>query len=293
LPQEIAESATCEQGYVRVLPREPERALMAAMKSPKVAEASAILRSLLEQHPDYMEALQRQGRLLNDLRDHHAALECLERARELRPDSARIRGEMGRAHFLLEERQRARQYLEEAIALNPHYLPAWQYLLRLLAISGAADGPDWAQRAVALFPGCYAIALQSAEVYPLAQAPGIFRRILETHAAPLPAQPRLFALPAFGKTIVAVARAAPRAPEVLDLLRRACEIFPESSHLAGEFGAALYRAGLIEESYAQQAKALQQRRRAALIRSETGADDASPLLWQLAEHIRQAAANAG
>jgi len=54
---------------------------------------------VIKQHPKYLVALQQQGRLLNDRREHRAALELLERARTIRPDSARTWAEIGRALY--------------------------------------------------------------------------------------------------------------------------------------------------------------------------------------------------
>ena len=54
---------------------------------------------MIEERPRYLAARQHLGRLLNDLRDHRAARDCLERARELGPASARTLCETGRACF--------------------------------------------------------------------------------------------------------------------------------------------------------------------------------------------------
>ena len=125
---------------------------MEALTKPTPAEALAHLGRLLERYPHDLAALQTQGRLLNDRRDHVAALDALERARALAPHSARTLVEIARAWFRLDEAGRARALLEEAIRVSPRFLPAWLSLLRLLGFTRSPDGPAWAERAESLFP---------------------------------------------------------------------------------------------------------------------------------------------
>ena len=60
--------------------------------------------------------------------------------------------EIGRAWFRLNDLPRARSVLEDTIRQNERYLPAWQYLLRLLAMTKPPDGPRWAEAALERFP---------------------------------------------------------------------------------------------------------------------------------------------
>lgn len=75
LPDEIGRSATADGRYLQLRPQEPEQALMAAVKRPRPSEATSRLAELLQRHPDYLMGLQTQGKLLNDERDHRAALQ--------------------------------------------------------------------------------------------------------------------------------------------------------------------------------------------------------------------------
>ena len=83
-----------------------------------------------------------------------------------------------------------------------------------------------------------------------------------------------------------VTTAAPAGTNVLPLLSRACQFFPESARLAAEHGSALHRAGRAKESYAEHARALSLHRQSNITRDEFKQGEAPPLIWQLAEHIR-------
>ena len=285
LPPEIAGAVLRDQGYLQLPLGEPERALRDALRNPKAPEASAMIAPLLEKHPRYVAALQHQGKLLNDQRQHRAALATLERARQLRPDSAKTFAEIGRAHFRLGEDPQARAAMEQAIRLNPRHLPAWQYLLRMLAVNKSPDGPDFARRAIELFPGCYPLALLGLTTYPPAQAPAVLLELLERYAPTITTIEKAMALTAFRQAVLEVLAAATSLEAVLPLLSRACAIFPESARLAAEHGAALRRAGRIDESCVEQARALTLHRQAVVNREEFKPGEAPPLIWQLAAHI--------
>jgi tetratricopeptide (TPR) repeat protein len=107
LPAEIAVHGVRDAGYVRLPPQEPERAVRDALNLSAPAQASAAFTQVLEQNPRYFAALQHQGRLLNDLRQHRAALELLERAREIQPENARTLSEIGRAWYRLDNDAKA------------------------------------------------------------------------------------------------------------------------------------------------------------------------------------------
>jgi tetratricopeptide (TPR) repeat protein len=271
--------------YFRLPPQQPERTLMDALAKNNPADATAILARLVEAHPRYLAALQSQGRLLNDRREHRAALAYLERARELAPYGARTWSEIGRALYRLDDEPRARAALEEAIRVNPRYLPGWQYLLRMLMLSKSPDGPRMAERASEIFRSCYPLCLQAAEIYPPAQAVGVLTRLLDRTLPTLTTAERPLALAAFRPVILKTVQAVPLGPEVLELLRRACAAFPESARLANEFGALLYRAGQVDEACQQHARALALRRQAVTYKDEFSLEDAAPWSWQLAEHV--------
>ena len=285
LPPEIAGAVLREQGYLQLPLGEPERTLRDVIRNPKAPEASAAIGGLLEKHPRYVAALQHQGKLFNDQRQHRPALATLERVRQLRPDSAKTFAEIGRAHFRLGEDAQARAAMEQAVRMNPRHLPAWQYLLRMLAVNKSPDGPEFARRAMGLFPGCYPLALLGLPTYPPAQAPGVLLALLERYAPTITIIEKTMALSLFRQAILEILAASPPPEAIVPLLARACGVFPESSRLAAEHGNALRRAGRPDEACAEHARALTLHRQAMTYRDEFKQVEAPPLIWQLAEHI--------
>src|SRR5262249_55970514 len=156
-----------------------EDALAAAQGATASRESVATLTRVIEEHPRYLAALQRLGQMLNDLRDHTAALSCLEKARALNPASARTLCEIRRAYYLLRKDAEARQALEKALEINPYFPTAWQYMLRMLQVVGAADGRQWAERARRANPANFALALLGVKLYPAKEAVGVLRELLD------------------------------------------------------------------------------------------------------------------
>jgi tetratricopeptide (TPR) repeat protein len=112
--------------YTDVLARQPDewelrygRALM-AVQLDRLTEAEQDLRLLLDQRPDSAQALNALGYTLVDRTDRHQeGFELIERAYKLRPDDAAIVDSLGWAHYRLGRAAEARDYLEQAYALNP------------------------------------------------------------------------------------------------------------------------------------------------------------------------------
>jgi tetratricopeptide (TPR) repeat protein len=288
LPAEIAAHAVRDGGYLRLPPQEPERGLRDVMSTSAPAQASPALARLLEQSPQYLSALQHQGRLLNDLRQHRQALEVLERSRAIQPQSARTLAEIGRAWYRLNDDARALAALDHAITFNPHYLPAWQYLLRMLSVNQDADGPRRAEEAAKIFPTCYPVALLSVAAYPRERAPSIILEVLDRFGSSLDSNSRPAALSAFREAVLATVKAIPDSPELLPLLARASELFPESPRLVAAYGAALIAAGRDREGWEQHRRALALFRGATVAQDEFQNERTTPLPWELASHILKA-----
>ena len=223
--------------------QQPERTLMGIVGKPTAASTPGALSYVVDENPNYLVAFQHLGRVLNDQRDHRRAMTVLERALALLPDDPHTLTEMGRTWFLLEDRARARESFEKALRINPHYLPAWQYFLRMLGWTPGGDGPAWARRAEETFPACYPIALVGLRAYPPEQTASVLRRLLDRHVPTLRADERPIALAVFRPEILRAARNRPGDEEVLSLLRRACELFPESPLLAGNSGCCFIERG--------------------------------------------------
>jgi tetratricopeptide (TPR) repeat protein len=284
----VGSVADARDGYHELRPEEPERTLMSALGDSNKADAARRLDELLAREPSYLVALQHQGRIYNDLHDNRRALEALHRAREAAPGNPRTENEIGRAWFGLDDALRAREAIEETLRIEPRYLPAWQYLLRLLSIRRASDGPTRARQARELFPSCYSIALLAAAIEPDAAAAAMALRCAVTALSTqvVPAQ-RSTVLAALRQSIAAIIKQSPTEAELVPLLRTAWEVFPESAWLAGEFGAVLYRCGEFDAAFEMQARAFDIRRRAQLYREEFPVADDPAWAWQFADHLHR------
>ena len=181
----------------------------------------------------------------------------------------------------------ARQALEQAIDVDPNYLPAWQYMLRLLALNNAVDGPDWGRRAEEQFPTCYPLTLLAAQLYSPSESLLAIHRVVDRFESTLVPREKNTALRAIRQALATVIQLTPNPPELIPLLRRAYEIFPESAWLANELGAALYRSGEYCEAYNYQSLAMRMRQQSMTYREEFPTQDASPWPWQFADHIER------
>ena len=272
-------------GYHQVRPEEPEHALRVALHAPTPGEAISRLDPLVAAFPQYYTAQLHHGILLNNLRRYPDAISRLTRAAELEPHRARAQAEIGRAWFHLNDHANARRAMELAVHNNPYHLPAWQYLLRMLAATKSVDASEWARRAVEVFPNCRSIALLAAATVPAETLLDELANLLDRFAPEPSDIQRPSALAEFRRAIRAAISTTPFGPRVLTLLEKACKTFPESKLLAGDFGSALIPTGRIDEGYSQHARALQLDRAAAVDRDDS-APDGPPIAWQLAEHIR-------
>ncbi|MEI8017437.1 MAG: hypothetical protein WCH39_04505 [Schlesneria sp.] len=288
LPKYVQEAATArEENYWQLRPGEPERLYLANTQLADKHIAIKRLTQQLQSEPDYVAALTRQGQFLNDVREHQQAFEVLERARFLAPKSPRVLSEIGRTWFCSNDVMKGRQALEQAIEADPNHLPAWQYLLRLLALSKATDSTDWGRRAEERFPTCYPLTLLAAQLYPSGESLMAMNRVVDQFESTLVPREHDTALRSIRQTLANVIQSMPNRPELIPLLRRAFGIFPESAWLANELGSALNRSGMFTDAYQFHAEALRLRRQAISYHEEFPAQEASPWSWQFADHIRR------
>jgi tetratricopeptide (TPR) repeat protein len=293
ISEELLSSAVREDRYLQLRRQQPEETLLKATSGTTSRESVQLLQKLVEEHPNYLNALQHLGRMLNDLREHRAALPVLERARALNPKSARTLCEIGRAQYNLREDAKARETLESALNMNPYYQVGWQYLIRMGTIIPSGDGPQWAERAHELHPSNFALALLGVKVYPPAQGVNVLRKLLDCYAPTFMAEELPAAAAAFSETIRDVAGPLLGTPTVLELLQRGCEVFPQSSLMAYLLGRALYQIGRHSESNEQYARAMELRRAALTYRHEFPKEDGTFHFWQFAEHIRSVLSETG
>jgi tetratricopeptide (TPR) repeat protein len=290
LPAEAVAAAVRNDRYLQLRPQQPEQALQAAMQGPTNRDKCQTLMRLVEQSPNYLAALQQLGKQLNDLRDQRSALVWLERALALNPHSARTLCEIGRAYFVLGDSARGRQFLEKALAINPYYQLGWQYLLRLLSLGRSPDGPRVADRARELHPGNFLLALTGVPAYPPAAGVAVLHRLLDSYAPTFSPEEMPGAAVVFGQAIQDVAGPLLPGEAALALVRRACEIFPDSARLANLLGRGLHLAGKHAESNEHFARALDIRRMATGYAAEFPKESAMLPFWQFAEGIRKAEA---
>ena len=280
VPPVVANEAQAEGNYLRLTASEPEQMLKTALRTPDPAEAGRLLAGLVDRYPQYVPAVQYHGVLLNNQRQFAAALANLEAARQRGVEGARLWSEIGRAWFHLGEHAKAREAMEQAVRLNRHHLPAWQYLLRMLAATKSPDGPAAAQKAQALFPESLAIALLAVPMLPPKPAFELLLGVMDQIIPGVMEVERPTFLAALRNAVLNVVRQRSESREALSLLKRASECFPASARLAAEYGALLFRHGRADEALAEYARALGLHRHAALFREEFPAEVA-PLEWQL------------
>ena len=293
LPEFIQVAVTArEENYWQMRPGEPERLFLANTQLADKHIAIKRLTQQLDVEPNYVAALARLGQLLNDVREHQQAFAVLERARHLAPKSPRVLSEIGRTWFCSNDVIQARLALEQALEADSNHLPAWQYLLRLLALIKAADGPQWGRRAEERFPICYPITLLAAQLYPPSESLKAIHRVIDRFDSTLVPRERETALRAIRQVLTTSFLSTANQPELIPLLRRACEIFPESAWLANELGSALSRSGEFRESYFYHSLAMQMRQKATTYREEFPTQEANPWPWQFADHIQQHAPRA-
>jgi tetratricopeptide (TPR) repeat protein len=289
LSPEIVASSESDGAYFRLRPQAAEKRLLGALRSAASRDAVQDLSELVEEHPNYLAALQHLGRLLNDLGEHRRALHYLERAHRINPGSARTLCEIGRARFAVESPTSARATLDAALKVNPLYYPGWHYLFRLLALQKSPDGPRWLELARRRFPGDFALALAGVPLEGPGRGVLLLCELLEKHAPGLTPEERPAAAATFSRAILDLLRTAKLSPAVLDLLRRGCELFPDSVALATALGQALHGSGQEEESQLHYARALRIARTAALFQQEGLREDGNRFYWQFGEHFRRTA----
>lgn len=272
--------------YFQLRPGAVEKPLLDALKM-KLPEAVQALVHLVKEQPQYLPALYHLGRLLNDGRDHTSARRYLEQARTLKPRSARVLSELGRAHFCLNDIAGARRYLEAALEINPRYYPGWQYLLRLLGLHPAADGPRWAERARQLFPTAYPLAVLGAGASAAEERVSLLADLLSQYDLTLTLEEMAEAADTFGQALCALPASTLTSPAGEALVRRACEVFPHSARLATLFSQVLREVGKEDAALFQLLRAAKLHRAASIYRREFPRDDGTVHLWQFAEHIRK------
>jgi len=119
----------------------------------RVAEAEALYRQILADHPDLAEAHNALGIALKQMDRNAEALPCFRRALEAKPDYAAAQSNLGAAYQDLGNMADAIACYRAAMALDEESASAWHNLGSALLITGEMDeAAAMFERAVALRP---------------------------------------------------------------------------------------------------------------------------------------------
>jgi tetratricopeptide (TPR) repeat protein len=283
----LADAGEQQDGYFQLRAGAPEKQCLEAATKATVQERVESLKQLTQQQPDYAFAWLKLGECLNGLRQPGDAIKALDKALELMPYSSSAKIEIARSTFLSDDRGKAVDLLQQACQLEELFLPAWKYLLRLLAIQKASDGIDWCQKADATFPSCYPLALIGLDHYSPQEKPGALLAILTRVGSTFSIMEHPHARDLLSKAILEIA-AIPLGDQssVIALLRKAHSMFPESIQIAAELGNLLYATGEGVEARNFFDYACSQQLAADLCK-QAGQTQEIPYRWQFSRHIRQ------
>ncbi len=119
---------------------------VALFRAGRMAECEAALAPLVAAHPAAVEALELLGATQGAQGRAADALATFERACALKPGSHTLRHSVAQALFHLRRLPEARAQLEQALALEADYAPAWNLLGSVHAALGDARGAERAYR---------------------------------------------------------------------------------------------------------------------------------------------------
>ena len=283
----LADAGEKQDGYFQLRAGAPEKQCLEAATKATVQERVESLKKLTQQQPTYAFAWLNLGECLNGLRQPGDALKALEKALELMPYSSSAKIEIARSHFLSEDRGKAVDLLQQVCFSEEFFLPAWKYLLRLLAIQKAADGLEWYKKGDATFPSCYPLALIGLDNYSPQEKPGALLDILARVGSTFSIMEHPHARDLLSKAIFEIAALPLRDKSaVIALLHEAHSLFPESTQIAAELGNLLYATGKGVEARRYFDYAYSQKLAADLCKQE-GQTMGMPYQWQFSRHIRQ------
>ncbi|KMO42289.1 hypothetical protein VQ03_11130 [Methylobacterium tarhaniae] len=252
----------------------PDEAALAG--GPLSEEDRAGLDRLLAAEPGHRMAARARARSGLARREIAPALEILRRALACDPSDTALGAELGRALFLDGDVAASRRCLETVIAAEPAVITAWQYRLRVAAVTGEPDGAGLAARAVASLPENAVIALLAAALLPEGRMAALEQAV--DRFGPVLHGPEREGFAASLVQVVTESRQESEA-ERCALLGRACAAFPESAALARLHGRSLRRTGAEREGWAEEARA------ASLPQGHSEALGGTALTDRLALHI--------
>ena len=287
LSRELLAAAQRQGRYLRMVSGPRELPLIQARSAPASPQEVASLERLVREEPGFLQAAQTLGQQYNDLKQWRAAIDCLERARNLFAESARTQAELARARYLLGEDDQARTLLQAAVLANPCLALSWQYLLRFLRFKPTPDAARWDELCRRHHPENYGLALLGTHLYPRPASLDRLREVILDHRPRLLPDELPAATAVFSEAIREHLRPLEPSPAARALLETACTAFPDSASLANLHGLCLRAAGEHATAYAELSRALHLRRIAELHRLEHPRDDGTFHYGQFAEHIQR------
>jgi tetratricopeptide (TPR) repeat protein len=276
-----------QAGYFQLRAGNVEKQFLGVAAKKSANEQLESLKNLTQQQPAYAFGWLKLGECLNGLRQPGDAIKALEKTLELIPHSSRAKIEIARSYFLLGDRDQAVALLKQICLFETSFLPAWKYLLRLLAIQKAVDGVDWCKKADAGFPNCYSLSLIGLDNHSQEEKPVALLEILSRVGSTLSIMEHPYARDVLSRAVFGiVALPLQDKSAVIALLQKSHAIFPESTRIVAELGKVLYTAGRGEEAQKYFAFACSQKIASDLCQQEYPTKEI-PYLWQFSQFIRQ------
>jgi tetratricopeptide (TPR) repeat protein/ADP-heptose:LPS heptosyltransferase len=231
----------------------------------RMAEAEAILRKVVADEPQRVEALELLGAALSTQGRMDEALPWFDRALALRPTSPSVRHNRAQALFALGRPEEARDELQQAVALKPDLHPAWNLLGGVLAVLRDSAGAERAyRRALTLRPDHaethYNLGLHFQENARLEEAIACYRKALALK-------------PAFASAHNNLANALKvkgRGEDALAHYAEAVRLDPQLADAFSNFGTALREAGRVDEAIPLLERARALKPRSAKVQSNLG-----------------------
>ena len=275
-----------QAGYFQLRAGNVEKQFLGVAAKKSANEQLESLKNLTRQQPAYAFGWLRLGECLNGLRQPSDAMQALEKTLELIPYSGRAQIEIARSYFLLGDRDQAVALLKQVCLVETSFLPAWKYLLRLLAIQKAVDGVDWCKKADAGFPNCYSLSLIGLDNYSQEEKPVTLLEILSRVGSTFSIMEYPYAREELSRAVFGiVALPLQNKSAVIALLQKSQAIFPESTRIVAELGKVLEATGNGVEAQKYFDVACSRKLAADLCQQEYPTKEI-PYQWQFSQFIR-------
>jgi len=276
-----------QAGYFQLRAGNVEKQLLGVAAKKSANEQLESLKNLTQQQPAYAFGWLKLGECLNGLRQPGDAMKALEKTLELIPYSGRAKIEIARSYFLLGDRDQAVVLLKQVCLVETSFLPAWKYLLRLLAIQKAVDGVEWCKKADAGFPNCYSLSLIGLDNYSPEEKPVTLLEILSRVGSTLSIMEHPYAREELSRAVFGiVALPLQDKSAVIALLQKSQAIFPETTRIVAELGKVLEATGNGVEARKYFDAACSRKFASDLCQQEYPTKEI-PYQWQFSQFIRQ------